>query len=237
MRYVTKMTVCVLLTLVLAAQARAEGEAEAPAPAGDASGLKTMDQRAGYAIGYNYGKRFKGDGLEWEGVMKGMKDAFEGKPSVLTDKDIQEALTAFQQAFQQRMLEKAQKSKEAGALFLVENGKKEGIKSTESGLQYQIEKAGEGEAPKATDTVKVHYKGTLLSGDEFDSSYKRGEPAEFKLNQVIPGWTEGLQLLKAGGKGRFWIPANLGYGERGSPPTIGPNETLVFDVELLEVKP
>ena len=126
---------------------------------------------------------------------------------------------------------------ETGEAFLKENAKKEGVKTTASGLQYKVLKEGEGKSPKATDTVKVHYKGTLIDGKEFDSSYKRGEPIEFPLNRVIPGWTEGVQLMKEGAKYQFTIPSKIGYGERGTPGgPIPPNATLIFEVELIQVK-
>jgi FKBP-type peptidyl-prolyl cis-trans isomerase len=125
---------------------------------------------------------------------------------------------------------------EKGEKFLKENASKEGVKTTASGLEYKIVKEGAGKSPKATDTVLVHYRGTLLDGTEFDSSYKRNQPISFPLNGVIPGWTEGLQLLKEGGKAFLYIPAKLAYGERGTPGgPIGPNETLIFEVELLKV--
>ncbi|HEV7867776.1 MAG TPA: FKBP-type peptidyl-prolyl cis-trans isomerase [Chthoniobacteraceae bacterium] len=124
-----------------------------------------------------------------------------------------------------------------GEKFLKENAVKEGVKTTESGLQYKHVKVGTGKTPKATDTVKVHYRGTLLNGTEFDSSYKRNEPIEFPLNRVIPGWTEGVQLMKEGGKTLLYIPSKLGYGERGTPGgPIGPNEALIFEIELIQVK-
>ena len=128
----------------------------------------------------------------------------------------------------------AEKNIEAGLAYLEENGKKEGVVTTESGLQYEVLEEGEGASPEATDMVKVHYRGTLLDGTEFDSSYKRGEPAEFPLNRVISGWTEGVQLMKEGAKYRFHIPSELAYGAR-STGAITPNSTLIFDVELLEV--
>ena len=131
----------------------------------------------------------------------------------------------------------AESDLEKGEAFLKENAKKEGVKTTASGLQYKVLKEGEGKSPKATDTVKVHYKGTLIDGTEFDSSYKRGEPIEFPLNGVIPGWTEGVQLMKEGAKYQFTIPSKIGYGERGTPGgPIPPNATLIFEVELIQVK-
>jgi FKBP-type peptidyl-prolyl cis-trans isomerase len=131
----------------------------------------------------------------------------------------------------------AQSASEKGAKFLEENAKKEGVKTTASGLQYKHEKEGTGKSPSASDTVKVHYKGTLLNGKEFDSSYKRNEPLEFPLNRVIKGWTEGLQLMKEGGKTTLYIPSNLAYGASGTPGgPIGPDETLIFEIELLQVK-
>ncbi len=131
----------------------------------------------------------------------------------------------------------AETPSEKGAAFLKANATKEGVKTTASGLHYKITKEGTGKSPKATDTVKVHYKGTLLDGKEFDSSYKRGEPIEFPLNRVIPGWTEGVQLAKEGGKIELYIPSKLAYGEGGTPGgPIGPNETLIFEIELIQVK-
>ena len=123
-----------------------------------------------------------------------------------------------------------------GEQFLKENATKEGVKATSSGLQYKVVKEGEGKSPKASDTVRVHYRGTTIDGKEFDSSYKRGEPIEFPLNGVIRGWTEGLQLMKEGGKSMLYIPSKLAYGEQGAGGAIGPNETLIFEVELLKVK-
>ena len=127
-------------------------------------------------------------------------------------------------------------NKEKGGKFLEGNKTKQGIVTLKSGLQYKILKKGTGASPKATDTVKCHYKGTTIDGKEFDSSYKRGEPATFALNRVIKGWTEGLQLMKEGGKWQFFIPSELAYGERGSGPDIGPNEVLIFEVELLGIE-
>ena len=132
--------------------------------------------------------------------------------------------------------EKGKAAKQDGEKFLAENGKKEGVITTASGLQYQVLREGNGQSPKATDTVECHYEGTLIDGTKFDSSYDRGQTATFPLNQVIAGWTEGLQLMKEGGKYRFFIPYELGYGERGAGASIPPFSTLVFDVELVSVK-
>lgn len=131
----------------------------------------------------------------------------------------------------------SQTALEKGQAFLQENAKKDGVKTTPSGLQYKVLTEGTGKSPKATDTVTVNYRGSLLDGTEFDSSYKRGEPISFPLNRVIPGWTEGVQLMKEGAKYQFYIPANLAYGKQGTPGgPIGPDETLIFDVELIKVK-
>jgi FKBP-type peptidyl-prolyl cis-trans isomerase FkpA/FKBP-type peptidyl-prolyl cis-trans isomerase FklB len=130
----------------------------------------------------------------------------------------------------------AESALEKGQAFLKENAKKEGVKTTSSGLQYKITKEGTGKNPKATDTVVVHYKGTTIDGKEFDSSYKRGEPTEFPLNAVIKGWTEGLMYLSEGGKATLYIPSELAYGKRGAPGAIGPDETLIFEVELIKIK-
>ncbi|MEQ1860115.1 MAG: FKBP-type peptidyl-prolyl cis-trans isomerase [Chthoniobacteraceae bacterium] len=130
----------------------------------------------------------------------------------------------------------AQSALERGQKYLKDNSTKEGVKTTASGLQYKMVKEGTGRTPTATETVVVHYKGTTIDGKEFDSSYKRGEPAEFPLNRVIPGWTEGLQLVKEGGKALLYIPSELAYGKRGAGGDIGPDETLIFEVELLKIK-
>jgi len=168
-----------------------------------------------------------------EGFEDGLNDTLKFTPQEIQQiaQQGEEVLRAKQQEMAQKA---AQDNIEAGAAYLEENGKKDGVTTTESGLQYEVLEEGEGASPAAEDIVKVHYRGTLLDGTEFDSSYKRDEPAQFPLNQVIPGWTEGVQLMKEGAKFRFHIPSDLAYGERATG-SITPNSTLIFDVELLEI--
>jgi FKBP-type peptidyl-prolyl cis-trans isomerase len=169
-------------------------------------------------------------------LVAGIKDAIAGKPQ-LTQDQVKDVMQQFEKDMEQKQKQAGDKNKTEGEKFLADNKNKPGVKTTASGLEYKVEKEGTGPQPKATDMVTVNYRGTLIDGTEFDSSYKRGQPATFPLNGVIKGWTEGLQLMKQGGKYQFFVPSNLAYGERAVGPDIAPNATLVFEVELLDVKP
>ena len=205
--------------------------------------LKTFQQQAGYAIGQNIGANLKQTGvaIDLEAFLRGMQDSLAGKKGLLSDEDIQKVLTEFDKQVQAKSAEQqkamAANNLKAGAAFLAANAKKEGVKITESGLQYKITKPGTGARPKATSKVRVHYEGKLINGKVFDSSLKRGEPAEFPVNMVIKGWTEALQLMKEGGERELYIPSTLGYGTRGAGADIGPNATLIFKVQLIKVLP
>ncbi|OOR93162.1 peptidylprolyl isomerase [Moraxella caviae] len=194
--------------------------------------------KVSYVLGYDAGKNLKEmDGeLNTDIIAKALADGFNGVESALTDEEKTQIAHTYQQRKEQEMVkeveEKAANNKAAGEKFLAENAKKEGVKTTASGLQYKVITEGSGKSPKATDTVTVHYEGKLIDGTVFDSSYERGMPAQFPLNQVIPGWTEGLQLMKEGGKYEFFVPSDLAYGEAGNP-AIEPNSVLIFTVELL----
>jgi FKBP-type peptidyl-prolyl cis-trans isomerase FklB len=205
--------------------------------------LKNDEQKLSYSLGLVLGEKLKMDleTMDLEAFQEGIKAVYSGTTPLLDSQQVNETMQAFQvrkmEEQRQAAAKIAQANLEAGQAFLAENGKKEGVKTTESGLQYEELTAGTGKQPTAEDTVKVHYRGTLIDGTEFDSSYARNEPVSFPLNGVIPGWTEGLQLMKEGGKARLAIPADLAYGPGGMGNAIGPNSTLLFDVELLEVNP
>jgi FKBP-type peptidyl-prolyl cis-trans isomerase FklB len=209
----------------------------------DKTQLKDQKDKASYSIGYDIGETFKKQNVELnpDTLFGGLKDALAGKEAALSKEDREKTLQAFQKEMMEKQLaaskEAATKNAAEGEKFLAENKKKDGVKTTASGLQYKVLKEGTGTAPKETDTVITNYKGTLLDGTEFDSSYKRNEPASFPVNRVIKGWTEALQLMKPGAKYQLFIPASLAYGERGAGQLIGPNATLIFEVELLSIKP
>ena len=236
----TKKILAVAMIAALAA-ACAKKE-EGAASSSDASDLSTDAQKFGYAIGVDIGKSLKPvkDEVDTAALVKGIEESLAGKEPRLKDEDREKVKADVTKKLQQKQMEeraaKAKTAKETGDKFLAENAKKAGVKTTASGLQYEILTAGTGASPKATDRVTVHYKGTLISGEEFDSSYSRGQPVTFPLGNVIPGWTEGLQLLKEGGKAKLYIPPQLAYGERGAGAKIGPNETLIFEVELIKIE-
>jgi FKBP-type peptidyl-prolyl cis-trans isomerase FklB len=169
-------------------------------------------------------------------VLAGLKDALSGKQPALSEKEMQETMEAWSKQMEDKQKAVGEKNVADGVKFLAENKSKSGVKTTASGLQYKVIKEGSGAQPKVTDTVTVHYRGTLINGTEFDSSYKRGQPASFPVNGVIKGWTEALQLMKAGSKYQLFIPSSLAYGERAAGADIAPNSTLIFEVELLDVK-
>ena len=188
-----------------------------------------------YALGLGIGQQLKSMNIEdfsIEDFAKSISDVMSGKETAISSRDAQTLLNEY---FQKKEKEQAQNAIAEGKVYLEQNAKRDGVTQTKSGLQYEVLTEGTGKSPKATDTVRCHYEGRLLDGTVFDSSYKRGEPADFGLNQVIPGWTEGVQLMKEGAKFRFHIPYLLAYGERGAGAQIPPYSTLIFDVELIKI--
>ncbi|WP_417392178.1 FKBP-type peptidyl-prolyl cis-trans isomerase [Gimesia sp.] len=205
------------------------------------SALKDQKQKVSYGIGFNLGQNLMRDQLDLDPqiLAKGIVDAMTKQKPQMTEEEIRDTLLAFQKELrdqQEAKMKKAQaENVTKGKKFLEANAKKEGVKTTKSGLQYKVIKSGKGKTPTDKDSVTTHYRGTLIDGTEFDSSYKRNQPATFPVSGVISGWTEALQLMKEGDKWQLFIPSDLAYGERGSGPDIGPNEVLIFDIELLKV--
>ncbi len=204
--------------------------------------LKTQQEKLGYAIGMNIGLNMKKQNLDAdpESIAAGLKAAFKSEKTLLSKEQMGQVLMAYQQEMQKKQMADlaaaaAENAKKATA-FLKANAAKKGVKTLPSGLQYRVITEGKGASPKAESTVEVNYKGTLIDGTEFDSSYKRGEPVSFPVGGVIPGWTEALQLMKEGSKWELVIPPALAYGERGAPPVIPPNAALIFEIELLKIK-
>jgi FKBP-type peptidyl-prolyl cis-trans isomerase FklB len=203
---------------------------------------KTKKEKVSYSIGVNIGKNMKMQGLDIDQgfLTQGIKDGLNNSKIAMSDKDMEETMKSFQQEMSTKMQAKQKiegdKNKKEGEAFLEANKKKDGVITLPSGLQYKILKEGNGAKPTATQTVKCNYRGTLIDGKEFDSSYKRGEPTEFPVGQVIKGWTEALQLMPVGSKWQLFIPSNLAYGENGGGQMIGPNATLIFDIELISIK-
>jgi FKBP-type peptidyl-prolyl cis-trans isomerase len=205
--------------------------------------LKTQKERLSYSIGVNAGKSLKSMeiDLDLELVIQALRDAYSGSELLMSEEEIRNVLTAYQKERLEKQAEAtkllAEKNKKEGDAFLAENKTKEGVVTLASGLQYKILKVGEGNKPDDGDTVRVHYRGTFIDGTEFDSSFKRGKPASFRLGNVIAGWTEALKLMPVGSKWQLFIPPDLAYGTRGTGRDIGPNATLIFDVELLAIEP
>lgn len=237
MKYAPMMIAAALLAGIGTRNAMADEPATQPATQPSSKNLHD----ASYGVGYTQlaemirNSRVK---FDHQALMDGLRDALENRPSKVTPEDTQTAMAELMKQFQAQAEARAaaepNENGKAGETYRAENAKKEGVTTTKSGLQIQTIKEGTGDAPKATDTVKVHYTGTLIDGTKFDSSVDRGQPAEFPLNGVIAGWTEGLQLMKVGGKSRLVIPPEIGYGARGSGP-IPANSTLIFEVELIEI--
>ncbi|MCU0588995.1 MAG: FKBP-type peptidyl-prolyl cis-trans isomerase [Syntrophobacteraceae bacterium] len=232
-----------------AAKPKASGEKTAAEPSKAKAELKTNKEKLSYTLGYDVGRRIKQNAVEldMEVFVKAFRDGMSGREGVLSEEEMKAALVPLQEEMKTRRVEDAkkkaeqnkelsEKNKAAGATFLAETAKKEGVVTLPSGLLYKVVKEGAGKTPQKTDTVAVNYRGTLIDGTEFDSSYKRGQPAEFGVDKVIKGWTEALQLMKEGSQWTLFVPSDLAYGERGAGKLIGPGQTLIFDVELLTVK-
>jgi FKBP-type peptidyl-prolyl cis-trans isomerase FklB len=204
--------------------------------------LKTQKDKVSYAIGLNIGKSFRKDSVDVNSLIfaRGVKDAITGAKPLLTDEELKTALTELQAELKKHQDDASrvagETNQKAGETFLAENKTKDGVVALPSGLQYKIITAGAGPKPAETDSVVCNYRGTLLDGTEFDSSFKRGQPATFPVNGVIKGWTEALQLMPVGSKWQIFVPAELAYGARGAGGEIGPNATLVFEVELISIQ-
>lgn len=204
--------------------------------------FKTQMEKVSYCIGLDIGQNLKSQNIDvkMDNLMQGLKDSITGTKALLSDKEIKEVMEAFQKemAAKQEMQLKdlAIKNKKEGEEFLTKNKKNKDVKTLPSGLQYKIITQGKGKTPKATDTVEVNYRGTLINGTEFDSSYKRNKSVEFVVNEVIQGWAEALQIMPIGSKWEVCVPSDLAYGEQGAGALIGPNSTLCFTIELLSIK-
>lgn len=240
MKKQTLLAASVMAVLVLAGCNKDKAEAaDTKEKSTVVSDQSTEVQKLSYIIGYEQGTNLKamteqtGEELDMDILNKAIKDAFAGKESALTDEQVETFFKAYEERKIKEAGEKSAKNKTDGEKFLADNAKKEGVTTTASGLQYKVITEGTGKQPKATDVVTVHYEGKFIDGKVFDSSYERGMPAQFKLNEVIKGWTEGLQLMKEGSKYELYVPSELAYGEAGKP-AIEPNSTLIFTVELLD---
>jgi FKBP-type peptidyl-prolyl cis-trans isomerase FklB len=229
-----KTLITMLLTLGVAFSVQAEEEGPA---------LETLQQKGSYAMGYELGSQLSSQGVSFDEdlYLQGIRDGLTGAEALLDSTEMRASTLAYQKEMQKAVISKreedARKNQAAGAEFIKKHAEEEGVQTTENGLQYQVMVEGTGEtSPGPDDTVTVHYTGRLIDGTVFDSSVERGEPATFPLQRVIPGWSQALQLMTAGAKWRVIIPADLAYGERGSPPRIPPNAVLDFDIELIAIK-
>lgn len=234
-----KLKIIVLSALLLAGCQ--DKDKDANPQSADKDALTTQEQRLSYSLGINIGEKLKAniEAINFDSFNQGIEDAYQGTKPLLTQDEIKDTLVAFQQQQMEKAKAKveaeAQTNKTAGDTFLASNAKQEGVVTLASGLQYKIIKAAEGSKPALTDQVTVHYKGTLIDGTVFDSSYERGQPASFQLNSVIPGWQEALQLMPVGSKWMLYIPSDSAYGPGGTGGAIGPNSTLIFEVELISI--
>lgn len=252
MKSFSRIAVAMAAALALAAcgngddtpRTTADGVAsDAPATPGmpEVEGLATERERVSYMVGIDIARSLEpiSDEIDTRVVADAMDAVFAGEELLMTDEQAQQTAQAFQARMQESQLREmealAEGNRAEAEAFLAENAQEEGVETTESGLQYQVVTQGEGATPDPSDTVRVHYVGTLLDGSTFDSSRDRGEPAQFQLDQVVPGWSEGVALMPVGSTYRFWIPAELGYGESGVPGAIPPNALLIFEVELLDI--
>jgi FKBP-type peptidyl-prolyl cis-trans isomerase FklB len=244
MRRILMFVVAAAVAAPVIAQEEPAAKPAAKKPAAKASGsgnLKSLQDKASYAIGNNIGAglRKQGVDLNLQLFIDGVKEGLAGTEAKLTQEEMQ---TVFEQFQKQIVDAQTQKNDEAGKVFLAANKKKTGVKVTQTGLQYKVLKAGNGPKPKKTDIIRAHYKGTLTDGTEFDSSFRHAkpgqaaQPAMFAVNQVIPGWVEALQQMPVGSKWQLVVPPDLAYGEEGFPPDIGPNATLVFEIELIGIE-
>lgn len=238
------MRIALALLLLAATVGYAEDPLPAPtesaAPGGEAVDPR-FEEKVSYSIGLDLGRRLRRDEVKVDlgAVIAGLRDALTGAEPTLSDEEIVAVMGRFEEQMQlkaeAKMAQSANDNLARGEAFLKENASKDGIQTTDSGLQYRVIEEGSGASPSARDTVSCHYEGTLISGEVFDSSYKRGEPAAFPVNRVIAGWTEALQMMKVGAKWEVFLPADIAYGASGAGGAIGPNETLIFQIELLDI--
>ncbi len=202
--------------------------------------LKTVEQKASYTLASDLAKNFKEQGLEIDtkAFMLGLEDAINNRPSKLTDAEMMEAITAVKKKMMEKQLAdrkiQGEANKKEGQAFLAENAKKSGVKTLDNGIQYEVIKSGKGNSPTENDVIFAHYEGKLIDGTVFDSSYQRGAPLKFQMNNVIKGWGEILKIMKPGDKWKVVIPSDLAYGDKGAGERIGPNKTLIFTIELIQ---